>query len=234
MTAPATTRVLLLLPLFLGLVACLPSFPVPVGDPEKSRIDPYISGIWVSTWDDGKAVLVFEPYDKRTWLLSITDISAEPENCEVAEDNAASDQETLELSSYEELIADIAKLGKDCYELEYAPRAWKIWRTKLGGVWFMTWEPLGQFDAKKGFAPKEWDVRGIDKSSPNQLNLRLISDQNDAWDGIDEEDLTRRRVEKIIRKNARDPNFFEEDGDLELHRVLPEHYKLVEEFLAEG
>ena len=28
-------------PVFLGLTACLPTFPVPVGNPEKSRIDPY-------------------------------------------------------------------------------------------------------------------------------------------------------------------------------------------------
>ncbi len=98
----------------------------------------------------------------------------------------------------------------------------------------MTWEALADLDPEKGFEPDEWVVRGISKLNTDQFNLRMISDQNDAWDDIQEEDMTRRVVEKIIRKHARDPDFFEEGGDIELHRVLPEHYKLVEEFLDEG
>ena len=59
---------ILALPVFMGLTACLPTFQVPIGDPEKSTIDPYISGIWLA--DEEEAFYVFEPYDKRTWLLT--------------------------------------------------------------------------------------------------------------------------------------------------------------------
>jgi hypothetical protein len=233
---PEAVRVLLLVPWLLVLTACLPTFPVPVGDPEKSRIDPYISGTWVSTMN-GKSILVLKPYDKRTWLLSVADLSSVLEACEVADvpiEDAAADQETPASGSYDEFMAEITMFGVGCYEIELLPRVWKVWRTKLGGEWFMTWEALADLDPEKGFEPDEWVVRGISKLNTNQLNLRMISDQNDAWDDIQEEDLTRRVVEKIIRKHARDPDFFEEDGDIELHRVLPEHYKLVEEFLDEG
>lgn len=59
---------LLLIPFIVGLLACM---PVPIGDPEKSRIDPQISGIWVSKKEDkGAAYYAFEPFDKRTWLLT--------------------------------------------------------------------------------------------------------------------------------------------------------------------
>ena len=54
---------LILVPVLAGLLACL---PVPIGDPERSRIDTSLNGLWL--WGDG--VMLFEPYDKRTWLLS--------------------------------------------------------------------------------------------------------------------------------------------------------------------
>ena len=49
---------LALLPLLVGVWAC---FPVPVGDPEKSRIDPSMSGLWLGE----EALIVLDPYDKR-------------------------------------------------------------------------------------------------------------------------------------------------------------------------
>jgi hypothetical protein len=236
--APATVRILTVLPLFLGLVACLDNFPVPVGDPEKSRIDPYISGIWVQ--EDESTFYVFEPYDKRTWILVTADLSETFENCEVAEEseeNSDSNLEVEELSFYERFIADIVKYGTNCYEIEQEEGAVKVWRTKLGGEWFMTWEPLGFINAESGFEPDAWMVWGIDTSGPNQLQLRMMSDEHEGWDAlddIDDEDIRSRDVEKIIRKHARDDDFFAEDAVLHLDRVLPEHYELVEDFFDEG
>jgi len=70
----ATTRsftgaalMLAIIPVIVGLLACL---PVPVGDPERSRIDPELNGIWALTSegsDDG--YYLFRPWDKRTWLV---------------------------------------------------------------------------------------------------------------------------------------------------------------------
>lgn len=59
---------LLLIPFILGLLACL---PVPIGDPERSRIDPTISGVWVyMEGDERRGFYAFEPFDKRAWLLA--------------------------------------------------------------------------------------------------------------------------------------------------------------------
>ena len=50
---------------------------------------------------------------------------------------------------------------------------------------------------------------------------------------VEDEDVTRRAVERVIRKNANKDEFYLEDAILILHRVLPEHYPLMEDFLGE-
>jgi hypothetical protein len=236
-------------PIFLGLTACLPTFPVPVGNPEKSRIDPYITGIWML--EDEDVFYIFEPYDKRTWVLSALDIYADDDACgekvsagpleevesleevEILEEVILDESET-ELNSYEELIADLERHGPDCFEAEYELASIKVWRTKLGGEWFMTWEPLGGFDSETGFGADEWVVFRIDASPPNELRLWALDTDHPAWDAIeelDEADVTRRAVEKVIRKNADDESFYGEDAFLPFYRVLPEHYELFEEFI---
>ena len=58
---------LVIIPIFAGLLACM---PVPVGDPERSRIDPGLSGVWAMTEDGAEGgSYLFRPYDKRTWLV---------------------------------------------------------------------------------------------------------------------------------------------------------------------
>ena len=58
---------LVIIPIFAGLLACM---PVPVGNPERSRIDPGLSGVWAMV-EDGRESgnYLFRPYDKRTWLV---------------------------------------------------------------------------------------------------------------------------------------------------------------------
>ena len=74
--------VVILLPLLIGVLACIPPLPVPLGDPESSAINPALSGAWVFSGDsgdgqcDGVQVMILDPYDKRSWLLSL--ISLEP------------------------------------------------------------------------------------------------------------------------------------------------------------
>lgn len=56
-----------IIPIFAGLLACM---PVPVGDPERSRIDPALNGVWAMTEDGADAgYYLFRPYDKRSWLV---------------------------------------------------------------------------------------------------------------------------------------------------------------------
>jgi len=58
---------LVIIPIFAGLLACM---PVPVGDPERSRIDLEMNGVWAVTEDgEDMGYYLFRPYDKRTWLV---------------------------------------------------------------------------------------------------------------------------------------------------------------------
>ena len=58
---------LAIIPIFAGLLACM---PVPIGDPERSRIDPDISGVWLlESEEEFDALYLYQPYDKRTWLV---------------------------------------------------------------------------------------------------------------------------------------------------------------------
>lgn len=107
---------LVIIPIFAGLLACM---PVPIGNPERSRIDPELSGLWVMRDSDEEwFVVLLEPYDKRTWL----GIMVEPKSLEGA---ATDEYEVSELALY------------------------KVWLTKLGGQKFMVWEPRGVYNEGK-------------------------------------------------------------------------------------
>ncbi len=62
---------LVILPIFAGLLACMPEY-VPLGNPERARIDENMSGLWfVESDEDLVGTFVFlEPWDKRTWLVT--------------------------------------------------------------------------------------------------------------------------------------------------------------------
>ena len=47
-TVSGAILMLAIIPIFAGLLACM---PVPIGNPEKSRIDPEISGVWLAAAD---------------------------------------------------------------------------------------------------------------------------------------------------------------------------------------
>lgn len=68
--ARSTTGAILMLaivPFVIGLLACM---PVPIGNPERSRIDPELSGVWLVSTDGDEALYALEPWDKRTWLVT--------------------------------------------------------------------------------------------------------------------------------------------------------------------
>lgn len=225
------------LPVFVGLTACLPTFPVPVGNPEKSTIDPAISGVWVG---EDATFWVFEPYDKRTWLITAFEISLDTESCP---QDAGVDEEpeaAADWSDYDAMMAEIATLGSDCFDADREPGAIKAWRARFGGEWFMTWETKGAFDAEKGFEPQEWIVWHIDTSVPGELRLGMIDTEHEAFAKItdmEEEDITQRDVEKVFRRHADEEGFYaveEDDGVLLFQRVQPEHYELIAGFIDYG
>jgi len=50
----------------LSLTACVKH---PVGDPEKSQVDPKLTGVWCFQEADSKTLLFIRPYDSRTYFV---------------------------------------------------------------------------------------------------------------------------------------------------------------------
>ena len=70
----------ILLPMLIGVLACL---PVPIGNPEKSRIDPELSGVWFDVFHE--SLWLIQPYDRRTHLITLYRFS--PVDCVVPADD---------------------------------------------------------------------------------------------------------------------------------------------------
>ena len=117
---------LIIIPVIIGLLACM---PVPIGNPERSRIDPELSGLWTMQDSDGDimGIVLFEPYDKRTWLgfMVVPDLNV---------------QNAPERFAYYTLEDLIAALNDESSEspLVVADELsiYKIWLTKLCGEQF--------------------------------------------------------------------------------------------------
>lgn len=198
---------LAIVPAIIGLLACM---PVPIGDPERSRIDPDITGVWV--WlkgGSGAAFYTFEPYDKRTWLLTGVVL-------ESGVDSEATEYDPSTYAALTELIENetIGPDGITATEITL----YKVWRTKLGGEWFMTWEPKGLFD-DEAFVPESWLAFRIDRPDADTLQLLLITDTL-----FEDVDKTRRAFERVVKKNARNPELYEDDP-ITMVRIDPAHFK---------
>lgn len=193
---------LIVLPIILGVMACL---PVPVGDPERSRIDPSLTGVWMSADDEDQGLLVFAPFDRRSWLLLNAEIST-------PEDIAAPSPDDLHL---EDLTLTGGTLSK-------------AWLTTIRGARLMTWEPMLSLDDARGFTPELWFVFRVEHEADDSLVLRLI---NPDFDGLDEAQ-SRREAERIIRRNIDDPDLFATaDETVSLFRVPQSEYGEISDLL---
>jgi hypothetical protein len=187
---------LVLIPIFAGLLACM---PVPIGDPERSRIDPELTGVWVvltpgSTVDEA-IFYVFEPYDKRTWLVTGGATASQDD----------SDLPSYDLTSYDGFI-ELASNELDDESPIYLEEivVYKAWLKKLGGEVFMTWEPKIALD--DGIAePDVWLVYRVTKDGPDKLKMQMIDGESGLFDDVEK---TRRAYEKVIRKNADNPELY--------------------------
>jgi len=66
-----------LIVVILWLTACVKH---PVGDPERSRVDPAYAGVWLENKSDGdRSLLILRPYDARTYLATILTYGKEGE-----------------------------------------------------------------------------------------------------------------------------------------------------------
>ncbi len=192
---------LLVIPIFAGLLACM---PVPIGDPERSKIDPEMTGIWAILADSDfvydAGFYVFEPYDKRTWLIAGISI----------QEGALADVEKYDFSTYAgyENLAKNESVSPDQYHAVDVA-LYKAWLTKLGGEWFLTWEPKGKVDALSE-DPDEWVVFHVNKEGNNSLTLRMVNADSDPFHEIEE---TRRAFERVLKKHSKNPEIYGGPGD---------------------
>jgi len=197
-------RAVLSLSVFLSLVGCLPTSPM-LGNPEKSRIDPDLNGLWVDAEEPG--VVLFEPFDKRTWLMTyagfdfndeacgVEDVVDEPDELIDIEPQVPADADLaaeviieivdVESDDYRELLELIAAHGIECFDASGETLVLKAWRTQIGKQAFMTWEPKGTFDEEYGFAPTEWLNFRVDKPDADTLSLEMVNFGHEGFEGIE-------------------------------------------------
>jgi hypothetical protein len=218
---------LALIPLLLGVLACLPFMPVPIGDPEKSRIDPAMSGIWMGYSESSPFIFVLDPYDKRTWLLSFIELDEgqDEESGEIGEPGV--NESEPEIPVLQLLHPDYANQIKVADVSLY-----KTWLTKIKGVTFITWESKTLSETLPEMVPEEWLVLRVRRSGNEVMYLDYF---NPEVDGLDEV-KTRKEAERIIRRHVHDPEFFLDEINpfLELHKVPASDFETVSRLLGDS
>ena len=178
----ATTRsvggavlMLAIIPIIVGLLACM---PVPVGDPERSRIDPELSGVWAMT-DDGEddGYYLFRPWDKRTWLV----VGAE-DSGEVLKPAAVYKAWLAKLGGEKFMTWEMAG-GVDT-KGNFIPEYWFVFRVEKDGADLVKLHML------------DYEYEGF-KDFPDP----------DKYEGNFGKDM-RRQFERVIRKNVDDEEMY--------------------------
>ena len=199
---------LLIIPGIVGLLACM---PVPIGDPERSRVDPELSGVWYLADDNEPGFYAFEPYDKRTWLLTGLPLDEGPD-ADFSDYDLGTHQGFAALAKAESVGDDGAVTGKVVL--------FKAWRKKLAGTWFMTWEPKATFE-EKDFAPEMWFVFRVDRPDADTLHLYMVDGDDDVFKKAEE---TRRAYERVLKKNVRNEEIYADDP-IRLTRLSSEQFE---------
>jgi len=217
---------ILFLPALLGVMGCL-ELPAPVGDPEKSRIDPGMSGIWLQSDDSDGLLWIFEPYDKRTWLIRWVELaektSDEVEDFEATPSADADESVDDELTALQLLQADRVKVN--------GVALFKGWRKRISGQSFITMEFKGMLGSETGMESGIWWVAKAKLIDPDHLELKFIKNE---FEGI-EEDMTQTQLERIVRRNIDNPEFFLDEvfGGV-LERVPQADYDVVAAMIEEA
>ena len=187
---------LVIIPIFAGLLACM---PVPIGNPERSKVDPELSGLWVFQGDEGVVgVVLLEPYDKRTWIGLMVEPSVDKAKIPVDYD----------VSTYEGLLAALGDRtnGSSLVTAEDVA-LFKIWLTRLGGEQFMVWQPKGFYDDGEFGADYAYNWR-LRKSGDSKFELNFIDGDHPEIKDVAKD---RKLLERAIRKHASDPELYDEE-----------------------
>jgi hypothetical protein len=187
---------LVIIPILAGLLACM---PVPIGNPERSKIDPELSGLWVFHDADEIGVFLLEPYDKRTYLGLFLDPSVD--NAKIVAEYGT--------DSYEGLVAAMSDKTSG-YSLVTADKIslYKIWLTTLGGEQFMVWQPKGVFEGGEFGADYAYNWR-IRKAGDSKFELNFINDAHPAVKDVKED---KKDLERAIREHASDPELYDDES----------------------
>ena len=164
---------LAVIPVFVGLLACM---PVPIGNPERSSIDPEISGIWV--WEaDGESgeLYLFQPYDKRTWLMIGVALEEGAEYVGDSPELDSAEQTFRALASGEVSATGFTATNTIIF---------KAWLTRLGGKQFMTWEPVGGFAPNGSHLPEFWWVLRLEKRDRDHFDVYMVNGEHEVFEDI--------------------------------------------------
>lgn len=209
--------------------SCLPA---PVGDPEKSEVDERLNGVWYDAKEE--QFWVFRAWDKRTWLVHWADMEVPP--ADAPADAAASPSE--EAAPPTEEPAPPASEGGTGNAASWSAMkavklsAWKVWKTHLGGVRFLTLESVQELDSDSGLASPAWGVMRAEIEGDELILTDLDYDfeeldvENTA-DAIKAGTMTRReasrKFESVIARNARNPDLYT-DQPRRLTRIAEDQY----------
>jgi hypothetical protein len=231
---------ILILPLLLGVMACF-VLPVPIGNPEKSRIDPAMSGIWLAADESEGWLVALEPYDKRTWLVTwmmleaATDEDEEDgdDGAEVDEPETAKEDDVV-TSDPEVVVVDaetaesyLERLRDGAYVIDQVSFH-KGWLTTIKGVRFMVWQPMVDVGSERGMNPEWWWVQRVESVNSEHMDTDFINPEFEDLGKVE----TRSQAEKLIRRHIKNPELFVEEGDMpDYERVPQEDYDLIAEML---
>lgn len=213
---------LVIIPIFVGILACMPEH-VPLGNPDRARIDPDISGIWIVTSDEGHlgSLAVFQPWDKHTWMLTNV----------ILDEGVDADWSVYDLESYDGIVALLENetWGRDGSGID-GMLIYKAWLTKITGEQFLTIDARGMVDEDGSLDSLFTVDYRLIKKSPDEFHVQMI---NEDYGALQDVPATPRAWEKVIRRNKDDGDLYVDDVS-RFHRVRPEHTKLFSEIVAEA
>jgi len=165
----------------LAVTACLKA---PIGNPETAKIDPKLVGVWASIEKDKEGpMFVFQPYDKRTYMVGWFGLK--------------------EGDSLHEQQAGVASSKNPDDEREF--HVLKGWLTVISGTRFVCMEPMFQLDKDQGMKPQMWFAWKIDLKD-DRLTLHLVEEPEAGKTTKEIETYMRRKIQEGTLKYGEEPS----------------------------
>lgn len=244
---------LCLLPFLLANMACMDPLPVPVGNPEKGKIDPRLNGMWVGQMFDIPYILVFDSFDKRAWVMSMYGLAVDDDTGDEPRADADSPEEDTVVELLKEEVEvqlpeenTVVVLQEEDMEVEPANAAawldalqtvgvddkaywhYKVWKTKMRDTEFLTWEAGLVFDEDGLHKANLWYVWKLEWLDKDGFELSLVDDEFEDIGKV----TTRRQAERLIKRNLKNSDLFEEPS-YRFYRIAPGDYERAIELISD-